>query len=133
MMRRLSLLLPALMLPLLWSSCTTAKYEANRLDGEAWLAQYKSPAKTQVGGKWYSDDWGGGTFSQSGRNIRGDLGHYLVEGVVSGNTVYLTFSQRGWIYYTAKLTASGGVLSGFYSSSLPFTINDQRPMRLRRL
>lgn len=131
-MKRLSLLLLALALPLLWTSCTTEKYEANRLAGEQWLAQYTSPSRVQVGGQWFSDDWGGGTFTQSGRRIQGDLGHYLVEGVVSGNTVYLTFSQSGWIYYTAKLTASGGVLSGYYSSSVPFTINDQRTMRLRR-
>ncbi len=42
-------------------------------------------------------------------------------------------SSGGYVYYTAVVTKSGDMLSGFYSSSVPFSPADQAVVILRRI
>ena len=42
-------------------------------------------------------------------------------------------SSGGYIYYTVVLKSSGDMLSGFYSSSVPFDPADQAAVTLRQI
>lgn len=50
--------------------------------------------------------------------LSGAIGNYVIEGVVSGNKVYLVFLSGGVVYYTARLEMfEDGVLRGKYFDS----------------
>lgn len=119
------------------SGCNTAeRYAANQASTDAWLSSKAGKASVRVDGVWEALEygWGGaGRFTQSGNKISGSLGNYTVRGVVNGSTVYLAFVSGGWTYYTAVLKKRGSMLGGFYSSSIPFSSEDQGSLNLRRL
>ena len=61
------------------------------------------------------------------------MGNYSARGVVRGSRLFLVLSSGGYVYYTAVVTKSGDMLSGFYSSSVPFSPADQAVVILRRI
>jgi hypothetical protein len=133
------LLLVAVLLPFLLglSGCSTKeKYAANQAATKSWLDAKAGTPGIRLNGMWvaFEDGWGGpGRFEQQGNRIIGALGNYTVQGVVNGSTVYLAFISDGWTYYTGVLKMRDGILGGFYSSSVPFSSEDQGSLNLRRL
>lgn len=111
------------------------KYARNNAAADSWLAANRGAAGTNITGAWEAHDsgWGSIRFEQSGSRITGAMGNYSVRGVVSGSRVFLTLHSDGWVYYTATLRKSGTLLTGFYSSSVPFIADDQSALTLRWL
>lgn len=135
---RMKTLSPLILLVVfLLAGCNTAeKYAANQASTDAWLSSKAGKAAIRVDGVWEALEfgWGGsGRFTQSGNRISGALGNYNVRGVVNGSTVYLAFVSGGWTYYTGVLKKRGSMLGGFYSSSIPFSSEDQGSLNLRRI
>jgi hypothetical protein len=136
---RNTLLLVIVLLPAFLSltGCSTKeKYAANQAATKSWLDSKAGSPGIRVNGLWeaFEYGWGGpGRFEQQGNRITGALGNYTVQGVVQGSTVYLAFISGGWTYYTGVLKMRDGLLSGFYSSSVPFSSEDQGSLTLRRI
>jgi hypothetical protein len=61
------------------------------------------------------------------------MGNYSARGVVRGSRVFLALSSGGYVYYTVILNKSADMLSGFYSSSTPFSSADQAAVTLQRI
>ena len=61
------------------------------------------------------------------------MGNYSARGFVQGSRVFLALSSGGFVSYTVILKKSGDMLSGFYSSSVPFDPADQAAVTLRRI
>ncbi len=131
------LFFPLLALTFLLTGCNTAeKYAANQAATDAWLSSKAGRAGMNVEGAWEALEygWGGpGRFVQQGNQVTGALGNYTVRGVVNGNTLYLAFISSGWTYYTGVVQKRGALLGGFYSSSVPFSAQDQGSLNLRRI
>jgi hypothetical protein len=110
------------------------RYSRNNEFGRAWLSDQIFPAEINVSGSWKSRDWGDSFFSQTDRAIRGNLGNYPVEGVVSGSKVYLLASSGGgWFHYSVILEQPApNVLLGYYSRSIPYRSSNRRDVRLDR-
>jgi len=93
---------------------------ARNLDtkGKAWLDAHNDPASINVNGTWYAKDWGRIVLDQAqgGRDLSGHGDGWAITGVVSGNQVFLLFSNKGNVEYSAELTSeSDGSLNGSYS------------------
>jgi hypothetical protein len=103
-------------------------------EGRAWLdANQKTPPEVNVTGVWQAADWGRIPLSQreGGRTVIGTGDAWDISGVVSGNEVYLLFSHRGKVAFSAKLTSeSPGILTGVYTAGLLSSNSKTRPMRL---
>jgi hypothetical protein len=90
-------------------------------EGKAWLAPHSDPATINVKGTWYDKNWGNVQLNQAeGANqVSGRGDGWDVTGVVSGNRVYLLFSSKGTIKYSAVLTAVNDyTLEGGYANGL---------------
>jgi hypothetical protein len=93
---------------------------------KSWLASYADPAQISVDGAWQSDDWGTAILHQTkgAREITGTADASVIEGVVSGNKVYLAFvwhDRKGRVskIYTASLTLNKeGDLKGHYARGI---------------
>jgi hypothetical protein len=86
------------------ASCASFRSEVDR-----WMDSRRSTPGFDLTGRWdsgsaFSGGWGGVTFLQTGDRIIGSMGSYSVEGVVSGNDVYLMMVSGSRVYYTAKLS-----------------------------
>jgi hypothetical protein len=96
---------------------TGPKYE---VEGKRWLDSKKGVVEISVDGTWHSPEWGKVVFSQKEgtAQIVGTGDSWNVDGIVSGKNVYLVFSSRGVIGYTAELTfedakkLNGGYVKG---------------------
>jgi hypothetical protein len=109
------------------------RYSRNNGFGSAWISDQILPAEINVAGTWNSRDWGDATFSQTDRTIKGQLGRYTVDGVVSGSKAYLLASSGGWYYYSVVLEMpSPNLLLGYYSRSIPYKSINRRDIRLDR-
>lgn len=109
------------------------RYTRNNDRGKAWLSDQTLPAEANISGEWKCDDWGNSAFAQDGRVVRGHLGDYPVEGVVSGRKAYLCVSDGGWIYYCAVLDIAGpDMLVGYYSRTVPYKYDQRKDLRLDR-
>ena len=122
------------------SGCGTLKdfneerYLRNTENGRAWLSDQILPAEINVSGTWDTPDWGSVSLFQTGRDVRGKLGDFPVEGVVSGSKVYLLASEQGWNHYSLILEMPGpDVLLGYYSQSVPYQSARRRDIRLDRV
>jgi hypothetical protein len=108
------------------------KYARNNLAADQWLQANISSSGLNVTGAW-----GRGIrvrairFEQSGSRVNGAMGNYSARGVVRGPRLFLALSSDGYVYYIAVLTKQGETLSGFYSSSVPFSLADQAVVKLR--
>ena len=109
------------------------RYGRNNEAGDAWLSDQMLPPQINVSGNWKSSDWGDTYLGQNGAKVGGHLGDYPVNGVVSGDKVYLLVSQGGWYYYSATLEMPGpNMLIGYYSRTVPYKANSRDDIRLDR-
>lgn len=110
------------------------RYSRNNALGDAWLSDQMFPPEISVSGNWKSAVWGKAFFAQTDNKVRGYLGDYPVEGVVSGRKAYLLVSQGGWYYYSVVLEMPApDILIGYYSRSVPYEVNKRVDLRLDRL
>ena len=134
-----SFFLTLLTVAMVLTGCETVQEfsrEANTRNNEAgrgWLSDQIVPAELDVAGTWKSAAWGEVLFVQAGRDIRGNLGDYPVEGVVSGKKVCLLARRGGRYDYSIILeTPAPGILIGYSSRSIPYQIDNRRDIRLDR-
>jgi hypothetical protein len=108
------------------SPCHLLAKDDKESEAKSWLASYADPAQISVDGVWQSDHWGTAILHQTkgAREITGTADASVIEGVVSGNTVYLAFvwhDRKGRVskVYTASLTLSeDGDLHGRYARGI---------------
>ncbi len=80
-----------------------------------------------------------GALSFSSRNADGKLSgifrdHYVVNGVVSGKSAFITLIDDDWVEYTVELKRKNrGELTGFYSPSVPFSRKGCYELVLKRV
>lgn len=109
------------------------RFSSNNSAGRAWLSDQIFPPEIVVHGNWKSDTWGRASLYQTGNEVRGNLGDYSVEGVVSGKKVYLLASEGGWFYYSIILEMPvENVLIGYYSRNVPYHTAGRSAMRMER-
>ncbi len=109
------------------------RYERNNDLGRAWLSDQILPGEISVAGRWNVPDWGVAVLAQTDRTVRGVLGDYAVEGVVSGRRAYLLASTGGWFSYSIVLEAPvPDILIGYYSGSVPYESNRRQDIRFNR-
>lgn len=106
-------------------------------DGKQWLAQFSAKPEIQISGNWQSLDWGTLTLTQEANSseVVGIGDSWNIQGVVSGNSLYLIFSDKGQIYYSAILKISGEqTLEGYYAKYALIneenTETQRQPMKL---
>ncbi len=104
-------------------------------EGRIWLDAKQGAPEVNVNGTWTSKAWGRVILNQKegSRDIVGTGDGWDVLGAVSGNKVYLLFSTRGRIMYSAELTAdSPDTLNGGYCRGLLFPGSKTKHMHLAR-
>lgn len=112
----------------------SGRYSNNNDLGKAWLSDQILPPEVDVSGNWKSEVWGKSFLAQNGSEVRGTLGDYPVEGVVSGRKVYLLASQGGWYYYSIILEMPAqNILIGYYSRGVPYKTSGRVDLRLDRM
>jgi hypothetical protein len=110
------------------------RYSRNIEFGHAWISDQILPAEINIAGSWKSRDWGEAFFSQADRTVKGHLGEYHVDGVVSGPKAYLLASSGGWYHYSVVLEMpTPNLLLGYYSRSIPYRSSNRRDLRLDRV
>lgn len=138
------LLLGCLVLNL--TSCSSA---LKQKDVNAWLISKAGSEKAMinVNGSWEDinkDDksfhpwpaysgWDKGTFEQTGRDVTGMLGSYMIKGIVSGDTLIMVMMYGGTTYYMARLKQKNNKLSGEYYSSKDKELESPFPMTLKKV
>jgi hypothetical protein len=103
--------------------------------GKIWLDAKHDAVEVNVNGTWTSKSWGRVVLNQAAgaRDIVGTGDGWDVLGAVSGKQVYLIFSSRGRIMYSAELTADGpDTLNGGYCRGLLFPGSKTKPMHLAK-
>jgi hypothetical protein len=93
---------------------------ARNLDtkGKAWLDAHSEAAAINVNGNWHAKEWGKIVLNQAegSRDLTGRGDGWDITGVVSGKQVFLLFSSRGTVVYSAELTLeSDNSLDGSYT------------------
>jgi hypothetical protein len=104
-------------------------------EGKIWLDAKQGAPEINVNGTWVSRAWGKLVLTQpeGSRDIVGRGDGWDILGAVAGNKVYLLFSARGRVNYSAELTADGpDSLTGGYSRGLLFPGTKTRPMQMTR-
>jgi hypothetical protein len=104
-------------------------------EGMAWLSTHTQPAAVNVSGVWNAKEWGKITLNQAqdSREVTGNGDGWGITGVVSGKTVYLLFSGRGRVEYSAELTfESESSLDGKYCRFLMKKDSKTKPMHLAK-
>jgi hypothetical protein len=115
------------------SKLSDERYSRNIARGHAWISDQTLPAEINVAGSWRSREWGNVSLSQRGRAVNGRIDEYQVDGVVSGQKVYLLASHAGWYYYSLVLEMpSADLLIGYYARSIPYQSSTRRNIRLDR-
>jgi len=80
----------------------------NYLDkrGKTWLDAHANAALINVDGNWYAREWGQIVLNQTknSREVTGNGDGWDITGVVSGKQLFLLFSSRGGIVYSAILS-----------------------------
>jgi hypothetical protein len=126
---------PSLVLPLALVLALSIGLSAGDLDtkGKAWLGTHNDAAAINVNGSWHSKDWGTVTLieAQGSRDVSGDGDGWDITGVVSGKQVFLLFSQKGKVNYSAKLTSETETsLNGSYARGFLEEKSKVKPMLL---
>jgi hypothetical protein len=132
MKRYLFLLLPVGMVLML-----AVGLSARNLDtkGKAWLDAHSEAAAINVNGDWHAKEWGKIVLNQAqgSRDVTGTGDGWDISGVVSGKQVFLLFSHKGNVTYTAELTSEGeNSLNGSYSKGFMGDKTKGRPMHLTK-
>jgi hypothetical protein len=79
----------------------------------------KQPPDANLTGIWTSSEWQNCYLNQSGADLSGRLGDYIVDGLITGKDVYLFLSYGTRVYYTMKLSATPtDDLIGYYFDHL---------------
>jgi hypothetical protein len=125
----------SLLLPVAVALVLNVGLTAKDLDtkGKAWLDAHSEPAAVNVNGSWHEKDWGTVVLLQAegGRDVTGDGDGWAITGVVSGKQVFLLFSQKGTVAYTAELTwESDKSINGSYAKGFMGEKTKTRPMHL---
>jgi hypothetical protein len=138
-MKTLATILSAFVFMVSFSSCAwlKEKYAKNERASVAYLSEKKSaPARTNIEGVWYAPEWGIVVLNQERDGTLSGIfqEYYVVNGVVSGNSAFITLIDEHWVAYTVELERKNrGELTGFYSSSVPFSEKDAREIVLKRI
>jgi hypothetical protein len=130
MKRFFSLLLPIGMVLTLAIDLNAGNLETK---GKAWLSSHGDAAAVNVNGAWHSKDWGTVVLNQAqgSRDLTGDGDGWDITGVVSGKQVFLLFSHKGKVNYSAQLTSeSDNNLNGSYSRGFMDEKTKHKPMHL---
>jgi hypothetical protein len=99
--------------------------------GKAWLDAHSDAAAMNVNGAWHSKDWGKVVLiqAQGSRDLTGDGDRWDITGVVSGKQVFLLFSYKGKVAYSAELTSQqDNNLNGSYSRGFMNDKTKHKPM-----
>jgi hypothetical protein len=104
-------------------------------EGKAWLAGKAEPAEINVAGTWHAGVWGRVILNQreGSRDITGTGDEWDILGVVSGKKVFLLFSHKGRIAYSAELSPDGpSSLAGNYADGLVTPKSKTRLMHMTK-
>jgi hypothetical protein len=99
--------------------------------GKAWLGAHSESAAINVNGAWHAKEWGTIMLRQApdSRDLTGDGDGWDVTGVVSGKQVFLLFSHKGKVNYSAELTSQDdNSLKGSYSRGFMDEKTKHKPM-----
>jgi hypothetical protein len=99
--------------------------------GKAWLGAHSDAASVNVNGSWHAKEWGTIVLRQAAdsRDLTGDGDGWDVTGVVSGKQVFLLFSHKGKVNYSAELTSQDdNSLKGSYSRDFMSEKTKTKPM-----
>ncbi len=132
MRRCFSLVLPVAMVLVLAVGLSAGDLETK---GKAWLGSHSDAAAINVNGSWHEKDWGTVTLieAQGSRDVTGDGDSWDITGVVSGKQIFLLFSHKGKVAYSAELTSeSDGSLNGSYVKGFMEAKSKTRPMHLTK-
>jgi hypothetical protein len=130
MKKYLSLLLPVAVVLILSVGLRARDLETR---GKAWLDAHSEAAAVNINGNWHEKDWGTVVLLQAegSRDVTGDGDGWTITGVVSGKQIFLLFSNKGSVAYTAQLTwESDKSLNGSYSKGFMGGKTKTRPMHL---
>lgn len=110
---------------------------ARNLDtkGKAWLDAHSEAAAINVNGDWHAKEWGKIVLNQAqgSRDLTGRGDGWDITGVVSGKQIFLLFSSRGGVAYSAELTSEGdNSLNGSYSRGFMNEKTKGKPMHLTK-
>jgi hypothetical protein len=100
-------------------------------EGKAWLDPNTDPPAINVTGIWDTHTWGRVSLNQreGSRRIIGAGDGWDISGVVSGKDVYLLFSNKDKIAYSAKLTSDGpSHMTGVYANGILSPRSKTRPI-----
>jgi hypothetical protein len=103
--------------------------------GKAWLDAHSEAAAINVNGEWHAQEWGKIVLNQAqgSRDVTGKGDGWDITGVVSGKQVFLLFSHRGTVNYSAQLTSEGdNSLNGSYSRGFMDAKSKGKAMQLTK-
>jgi hypothetical protein len=86
--------------------------------GKAWLDVHSEAPAVNVNGNWHAKEWGKIVLIQApgSKDVTGDGDGWDITGVVSGKQVFLLFSHKGKVNYSAELTSQAdNSLNGSYA------------------
>jgi hypothetical protein len=132
MREHFSLLLPVAMVLILAVGLSAGDLDTK---GKAWLDAHSEASAINVNGNWHAKEWGKIVLiqAQDSRNVTGDGDGWDITGVVSGKQVFLLFSHKGKVNYSAELTSEpDNSLNGFYSRGFLDPKAKTKPMLLTR-
>ncbi|MGD0681485.1 MAG: hypothetical protein ABR990_05495 [Terracidiphilus sp.] len=89
--------------------------------GKTWLDSHVNAPLINVDGNWYDKEWGQIVLNQNkdSREVTGNGDGWDITGVVSGKQLFLLFSGRGGLVYSAVLNGDGEKsLDGSYANGL---------------
>lgn len=104
------------------------------IEGKAWLDAKTEPPEINVNGSWASADWGTVLLNQTegSREVTGTSDNWEISGVASGKEVFLLFSSKGRVGYSAELSLEqANTLAGRYFDGMPSPGAKTRSMMLR--
>jgi hypothetical protein len=99
--------------------------------GKAWLGAHSDAPAVNVNGSWHAKEWGKIVLiqAQGSRDVTGDGDGWDITGVVSGKQVFLLFSHKGKVNYSAELTSQDdNSLKGSYSRDFMSEKTKTKPM-----
>jgi len=115
MKKRFLLFLPVLMVLIFGGVLSAADLDSK---AKAWLDPHTEAPAIDVNGNWHAKEWGTIVLIQApgSRDVKGDGDGWDITGVVSGKRIFLLFSHKGKVNYSAELTAQAdNSLNGSYA------------------
>ena len=104
--------------------------------GKDWLAAHSEAAAININGDWRAKEWGEIVLKQAegSRDVTGYGDGWDITGVVSGKQVFLLFSHRGGVAYSAILTSVDDKnLNGSYSRGFMDEKTKSKPMLMEKI